>query len=158
MRPMCEREHEVLRAVAAGVLPPELRGHVDSCASCADVVLVARALREEAAVAVRDPLPDPAGIWRTARREERAAIARRATRPVTLMVWTAAGICALSAVVAVAWFWPAIADQATVVSGWFSPRTAIDAGQILTAVLGFASLAAFVAAFALFESWAREER
>jgi hypothetical protein len=78
------------------------------------------------------------------------------TLPIRLMTRIALAACVVAVAVGLVWFWPTVAAQATVFSGLFSRRTAIDTGQVFTAILGFASLAAFLAVFALFESWARE--
>jgi hypothetical protein len=152
----CEREQAVLRALAAASWSDELRDHVAGCRSCSDVMLVAQALREVAADTAQEPLPDPAAIWRAAQRDLRLVAIERATRPIRLMTRIALTACAVAAAVGLVWFWPTVAAQATVISGWFSHRTAIDTGQVFTAILGFVSLAAVSAAFAVFESWVRE--
>jgi len=152
----CEHEQAVLRALAVGLWPGELRAHLAGCRSCSDARLVTQALREAADTTSREPLPDPGRIWRAAQRSERLVAVERAMRPIRLMTRIGLATCAVAAIAGLFWLWPAIADQATAVAGWFSHRPAIDTGQIFTAILGFASLAAFLAAFALFESWARE--
>jgi hypothetical protein len=152
----CVREQAVLQALAAGSWSQELRDHVVGCRSCDDAVLVAQALREAADIRVREPLPDPGKIWRVAQRSERLAAAERATWPIKLTTRVALTVCVVAAGAGLVWMWPTVISQVSVTVAWFSHRTAIDAGQIFTAILGFASLAAFLAAFALFESWARE--
>ncbi|OFV82661.1 MAG: hypothetical protein A2Y78_10825 [Acidobacteria bacterium RBG_13_68_16] len=152
----CEREQAVLQAIAAGPWSEDLRDHVAGCRSCSDAVLVAQALREAAADTAHEPLPDPGAIWRAAQRDQRLVTIERVTWPIRLMTRIALAAFVVAAAVGLVWFWPTVAAQASVISGWFSQRTAIDTGQVFTAILGFASLAAFSAAFALFESWARE--
>ena len=152
----CEREQAVLQALAAGRWSEELRDHVARCRSCSDAVLVAQVLREAAADTAQEPLPDPAAIWRAAQRDQRLVAIERVTWPIRLMTRIALAAFGVAAAVSLVWFWPTVAAQANVISGWFSQRTAIATGQVFTAILGFASLAAFSAAFALFESWARE--
>jgi hypothetical protein len=152
----CEHGEAVLRALAAGSWPDELRDHLAGCRSCADVVTVARALREVADDASSKPLPDPGKIWRVAQRSERLAAAERATWPIKLTTRVALTACVVAAGAGLVWMWPAFMSQVSATVAWFSHRTVIDTGQIFTAILGFASLAAFLAAFALFESWARE--
>jgi hypothetical protein len=152
----CEHEEAVLRALAVGSWPDELHDHLGGCRSCADAVTVARALREVADDTSSEPLPDPGRIWRAALRSERLAAAERATWPITLTTRVALTACVVAAVAGLVWMWPTVISQVSATIAWFSQRTAIDTGQIFTAILGFASLAAFVAAFALFESWARE--
>lgn len=152
----CEHEPTVLGALAAGSWPDALRAHLASCRSCSDALAVAQALREAADVKIGEPLPDPGKIWRTAQRRERLVAVERALWPIKLMARAAAVACVVAAVAGLVWMWPTVISQLSVTVAWFSHRTAIDTGQIFTAILGFASLAAFVAAFALFESWARE--
>jgi hypothetical protein len=152
----CEREQVVLQALAAGSWSDELRDHVAGCQACFDVVLVAKALREAAADTAHEPLPDPAAIWRTAQRDQRRVAIERVTWPIKVMTRIALTAFAVGAVAALVVFWPTVAAQATLISSWFSQRTAIDTSQVFTAILGFASLAAFSAAFALFESWVRD--
>ena len=152
----CEREQVVLQALAAGSWSDELRDHVAGCQACSDAVLVAQTLREAAADTAREPLPDPAAIWRAAQRDQRRVAIERVTWPIKVMTRIALTAFAVGAVAALVLFWPTVAAQATVISGWFSQRTAIDTSQVFTAILGFASLAAFSAAFALFESWVRD--
>jgi uncharacterized protein YeaC (DUF1315 family) len=152
----CEREQAVIQALATGAWPDGLREHLARCPDCVEAVLVARALREAAEMTVHDPLPDPGMIWRAAQHSERMARVERAAWPIRLMTRIALGACVVGAGIGLAWLWPANARQAAVISGWFSHRTPIDTGQVFTAILGFASLAAFSAAFALFESWTSE--
>ncbi len=152
----CEHEEAVLRALASGSWPGQLRDHLAGCQSCADVVIVAQALREVADDTSSEPLPDPGRIWREAQRIERLATAERATWPIKLTTRVALSACVVAAAAGLAWMWPTVFSQVSATVAWFWHRTAIDTGQIFTAILGFASLAAFLAAFALFESWARE--
>jgi hypothetical protein len=152
----CEREQAVLQALAAGPWSDKLRDHVVGCRACSDAVLVAQTLREAATDTAHEPLPDPAAIWRAAQRDRRLVAIERVTWPIRLMTRIALTACVVAAVAGLVWFWPTVAAQATVISGWFSHRTTIDTSQVFTAILGFASLAAFSAAFALFESWVRE--
>ena len=119
-------------------------------------VIVARALREVAEDTPSEPLPDLGKIWRAAQRDLRLAVAERATWPIKLTTRAALAACVVAAGTGLVWMWPTVTSQVSATVAWFSHRTAIDTGQIFTAILGFAGLAAFLAAFALFESWARE--
>jgi len=152
----CERERAVLEALDAGQLTIELGDHVEGCHTCGDAVLVAQALREAAEINANEPLPDPRPIWRAAERSKRLADVERATRPITLMTRVALAVFVVTAGAGLVWMWPTVTSQVSATLTWFSHRTAIDTTQIFTAILGFASLGAFLAAFALFESWARE--
>jgi hypothetical protein len=152
----CGREQAILEAFAAGSWSQELRDHVAGCRSCSDGVLVAQALREAADDTSREPLPDPAKIWRAAQRDERLAAVERATWPIRLMVRFAAAACVVSVVASLVWLWPVITDQVATMAGWFTRRPAGGNGQVLATILALGSLATFSAAFSLFESWVRE--
>ncbi len=152
----CERERDVVDALAAGVWPEELRDHLAGCASCAEAALVAQALCDAAAVPTKTPLPDAGVIWRAAQRRQRQAEVNRAMRPIRLMVGAAAGGSLLAAVAGLAMFWPAFTAQAAGIGRWFTRQPTLDVGQVLVAALGLAGLAAFTVAFALFESWTNE--
>ena len=152
----CEHEDAVLRALAVGSWPDQLRDHLADCRSCSDALLVARALRDAAEIRMRERLPDPGKIWRMAQRSERLAAAERATLSIKLTTGVAFAACVVAAGAGLVWTWPTVMSQVSATVAWFSHQSTIDAGQIFTAILGFASLAAFLAAFALFESWARE--
>jgi hypothetical protein len=152
----CDWEQAVLQALATGLWSAELRDHIAGCRSCSDAASVMQALRAAAAETVREPLPDPAAIWRAAQRDRHLVAVEVVTRPIRLMMRIALAASVVAAALGLVWFWPTVAAQATGAFRWFSLRTTIDAGQIFTAILGFVSLAVFSAAFALFESWARE--
>jgi hypothetical protein len=86
-------------AVASGRWPaqcdPELVTHVAACAICADLVEVARALRDDREAACREALLPAAGlVWWRATIRARADAARSATQPMTV-VQGIAGACAI---------------------------------------------------------------
>lgn len=93
----CPREYEVLECVTAGRWPDgceaELRAHAASCALCADLVAVTRAIAEEMHAEMRAADVPPAGmVWWRMQRRQRADIARTATRAITLV--QTASVCA----------------------------------------------------------------
>ena len=152
----CEREPAVLAALATGSWPDELRNHLSGCLSCADAVLVVNVLRAAADAPALDPLPDPATIWRAARRNERLVIAERATRPIRVMTRLGFAAFAATAVSGLIWFWPTIASHVGAMVGLFFHPPASPNGHFVAAILALASLVTFSAAFALFDSWVRE--
>jgi hypothetical protein len=83
----CEREQELLAAIAAGRVPDELRQHAASCAGCSETLLVASFLRCGAAEAsaALSPLPDPGYLWWRASLQRRSAVSERATRVITIV-------------------------------------------------------------------------
>lgn len=77
----CDREPEIVAAVAAGAVGPELRSHVDACDSCRELLAVASAVVDDRATIMRSANPPGAGLvwWRMNMREKREA-ARAAVR------------------------------------------------------------------------------
>ena len=94
----CEREADVLEAVAFGRWPDlaaELVTHVAACAVCADLVDVARALHGDREAACREaPVPAAGMVWWRATIRARADAARTASRPITVAQGVA-GACAV---------------------------------------------------------------
>jgi hypothetical protein len=85
--PECNRERELVEAVASGHWPDacgeELRNHIAACGVCKDVVVVARALHEEHACALEDVRVPPAGlVWWRAELRARQEATRVAERPM----------------------------------------------------------------------------
>lgn len=84
MTPDCARESDVLEAVAFDRVA-EVREHLDNCASCAEVAAIARALRREHAVNVRDAhVPSAGAVWWRATIRARAEAARTVSKPITV--------------------------------------------------------------------------
>jgi hypothetical protein len=90
----CAHESDVVLAVQTGRWPDrvdeDLRRHAGGCPVCSDAIVVARAMAEAAAMddeaAARDlQLPSAGAVWLRAEVRARAAAARTATRPITLV-------------------------------------------------------------------------
>jgi hypothetical protein len=152
----CEREPAVLRAVAAGSWPAELRAHVRSCVACGEAALVAEALRAEAAVAAAEPLPEAGGVWREFLRDGRRRAIERAAWPITVMTRIALGACAVAAVAVAAASWPVLSEQLAGFARTLVSPAAAGAGGVTVAILSIATAITVSAAIALFESWAGE--
>jgi len=77
----CDREPEILAAVAAGAAGPELLSHIDACESCRELLAVASAVVDDRVTLMRSATPPSAGLvwWRMNLREKREA-ARAAVR------------------------------------------------------------------------------
>jgi len=93
----CEREQDVLDAVAAGRWPDrcdnDLRAHVTSCAVCADLASVAAAVVDDRDVASSEArLPSAGLVWWRARLRAREDDAREAGRPVAFIQGVAASV------------------------------------------------------------------
>lgn len=86
---LCAREQELLDALGRGYVGAELASHVESCAACSELHLIAGALLNEKNEAVEEARVPSAGsmLWRlqTRRRHEAHATARR-----TLLIGQAA--------------------------------------------------------------------
>ena len=116
----CDRETDVLAAVRAGRWPEacdaELRAHVAGCAACADVVLVAEALRgQEAGDGLEARLPAVGLVWWKAQIRARREAAERAAEPMNIVAIAACACFACSLVALAVWQWPRIASW----SRWF---------------------------------------
>ena len=87
--PQCEREPAVTALLQSGRWPEAcdaaLRSHVEGCAVCSEVVLVARLLQEDNASLLADvKLPDAGLVWWKAQLRARREAAEVATRPIAL--------------------------------------------------------------------------
>jgi hypothetical protein len=99
--PVCTREAEALDAVLSGGWPAsvdaDLRAHVESCPVCADVVMVAAAMRDEHTLACQQAqLPSAGLVWWRAELRARQEAARTAARPMTF-IQVIAGACGVGA-------------------------------------------------------------
>jgi hypothetical protein len=103
----CPRESEILEAVAFGRLP-QVREHLDTCASCAEAATIAGALRRDHAAALDEAhVPSAGAVWWRATIRARAEAARTVSQPIT-MLQGIAGACAVglaAAFAGVAWRW-----------------------------------------------------
>ena len=103
----CPRESEILEAVAFGRLP-QVREHLDTCASCAEAGAIAGALRRDHAAALGEAhVPSAGAVWWRATIRARAEAARTVSQPIT-MLQGIAGACAVglaAAFAGVAWRW-----------------------------------------------------
>jgi hypothetical protein len=96
----CGREADVLEAVAFGRWPDrggELAAHVSACEACADLAIVALALRDDGAALCREAQPPAAGmVWWRATIRARAEAARTAAQPISVLQGIA-GACFVGA-------------------------------------------------------------
>ena len=78
---LCPREDELLDALGTGFVGAELESHLATCATCAELRLVAGALLDERAQAVTEAALPSSGtmLWRIQmrRRQEAQSVARR---------------------------------------------------------------------------------
>ena len=105
----CPHEADVFEAVAFGRWPDhcaDLVAHVSTCAICADLVIVARALHDDRESLCREaPLPAAGMVWWRATIRARADAARTATQPISVLQGIA-GACIVgvaAGAVSVAW-------------------------------------------------------
>ena len=101
----CAREADVLEAIACDRIET-VRGHVDACEICADLVAVVRAVLGERDAGCREAKPPSAAVvWWRASMRARAEAARVAEQPLSVARGIA-GACAIGvvcALVAAAW-------------------------------------------------------
>jgi len=86
----CPREHELWTAIATGRWPDavdaDLCAHVERCASCRDVAVVAVALARDAQdLRHASTPPSSAIVWWRAQMRARQEAARAADRPITVV-------------------------------------------------------------------------
>jgi hypothetical protein len=148
----CGWEDRVQRAARGGFWNPGLRAHVEQCAVCADVALVAGAMRAEAVASQVDrTVPEPGRVWWRARLLARHEAVARATRPIA--VWERfASVVGLGAVITVVWrFWPAVTAWAMQVQQAWVLGEATGLGVLFTSVaLAAVVLLAFLIWFGLY--------
>jgi hypothetical protein len=85
----CLREPEVLDAIASARwphrMPPELAEHVASCGICAEVAMVAAAIRDDQDAAWPEvSVPSSGQVWWRAEMRTRQEAIRQASRPIAI--------------------------------------------------------------------------
>jgi hypothetical protein len=146
----CAREDEVMEAIAFGRWPAQcadLVAHAESCAACADLAIVMRALHGDREALCREAQPPAAGmVWWRATIRARAEAARTATQPISVLQGIA-GACATGAaagLVTMAWHWRPWVDRIGEVAlrlesgGGMSPASALT-GHGLPLLVGVAA-------------------
>jgi hypothetical protein len=135
----CSREQDVLDTLAANRWPakcePDLEAHLQTCAVCADLVIVARALLDEhecAWAAAR--VPPSALVWWRAQVRGREEAARAAARPIAFVQGIAASCAVWIAVSLVRAFPPAPPDWRSWVTAGM--KTVPDVAALAAAVPG----------------------
>lgn len=116
----CEREPDVLAAIAADATPPEIEAHVAACARCQEAVAVSRWMQRLADTSgERASLPDPGTLWWRAQIARRWEAERRSAAPVESM--ERAEVAVAVGVLAVGAFW-----GLPVVWQWFTGAAAVN--------------------------------
>ncbi len=85
----CSYEKEVVQALKDGHWPEgcaaELRNHVETCASCGDLVLVTQSFQSAKSQSVLEaPAGSPGLLWWRAQLRRRNAVTERVSRPITI--------------------------------------------------------------------------
>ncbi|MBV9495226.1 MAG: hypothetical protein JOZ54_13340 [Acidobacteria bacterium] len=105
----CQREDELLDALARGFLGDELAAHVASCASCEELRTVAGALLDDRSTTMLEaPVPSASTMWLRMRMRERTEAEARARR--SLLIGQAVTLAAAIALV-VAFFGGQVAGE-----------------------------------------------
>lgn len=104
----CSHEKELAQALKDGHWPQgcarELRAHVDSCASCSDLVLVTETFQRARSESARaTPSDSPSLLWWRAQLRRRNTVNERVSRPFTIAQSFALFLNLVVAVVFVAW-------------------------------------------------------
>lgn len=128
----CPREADVVGAIAAGKWPSRvdagLRAHAEACATCAEVALVVRTLRDDyLAMSADVQVPLAGQVWWRAAVRARLETAQAAARPITWMHGVVgAGVAGLL-VALVGMAWPSLLGYAATAFTSLLPQTSIDA-------------------------------
>jgi hypothetical protein len=131
MQVECEREQDVLDAIAAARWPgrcdQELRAHVDGCPICQDAALVFAAVAElhDETCADAAAVPPASIVWWRAQMRAREEAARTAARPIAVAqgVGLAAAGAGAVALIPIALPWVKEGAQALAdVVAWLGPR------------------------------------
>ena len=107
----CPFEDRLLASVTAGDWPdsanPELRAHVEHCATCADLAMVGGLLRHDHAAALAEAdVPSSGQVWWRAQVRARAEAQRAAARPLFVAQAVAAAAMVGLLAAGVSWLWP----------------------------------------------------
>jgi len=146
----CPCERDVLDLVAIGQWPSRadetLRAHVAACATCAEVAVVAAAVREWADEADNPQpvkVPDASVVWYRAQVRARQEATRRASRPVLV----AQLVALVAVVIAAVWIGPELSLSVSMpdLSGWWPSLP----GSEQFGWIGWAALAAVGASILL---------
>ncbi len=129
----CQFEPEVRALLEAGrwphACPAELGGHVETCRSCRDLVLVTGAFRRASAASARAAvLPSPGILWWRAQLRRRNEAVERIARPIfgaqvfalALFATVAAGFVVIQAQNGAAWWATAGSGLGSGLSSWFA--------------------------------------
>jgi len=82
----CSREDDVLRAVASAYIDDDLRGHIASCAGCADLLAVATSVTDDRRMLMREAtIPSSGLVWSRANMQARQQARRLVIRTATLV-------------------------------------------------------------------------
>ena len=133
MNAECAREPDVLDMLAANRWPSkceqDLKEHVETCAACAGLLIVASALLDEHESAWAEArVPPPALVWWRAQVRGREEAARAAARPIAFVQGIAASCAVWIAVSLLRAFPPPVPDW----HAWFA--TALNALPDVAAV------------------------
>ena len=106
--PQCGKERAVTEMLQSGRWPEAcdsaLRSHVENCAVCSEIVLVAQFLQEDhAALLAEMKLPDAGLVWWKAQLRARREAAELATRPIALAERFAVACGAAALLVFIVW-------------------------------------------------------
>jgi hypothetical protein len=95
--PECEREPEVVRALARGGLPEDLLQHTEACLACREVRSITQELQHLLQDSLEEPLESAASLWWRLNLRMRRDKVNRAKLP---LVWMGR-ICAATVLLAV---------------------------------------------------------
>ena len=147
----CDNEPKVLEALRSGVWEIGLRDHVNHCSHCADALVVAEFLQQEAALAGTPPtLPSAGFLWWKSQLLAREMAVKQATRSIVLVRNLAIVICSA----ALLWFFSASAQAYQRLLGPLKDQQVLWAGDLRAVVLlGVAGAVACAVLGSLYFVW-----
>ena len=163
----CPQTSEVAAAVRDGQWPiacdPALRVHVEKCSRCAELVLIAEALRQDRAAVIESaPLASPDLLWWHAQLLRRQKAMQQVSKPISFAGQVSLGVTILSIIGLVFWQHAQLADW-VVICTQFPNRfgtyavwsQAVGTFPLALLMLGLAALG-FFGGFALYLVCQRE--
>jgi hypothetical protein len=152
----CEQEVTVLNAAASGSWDPALRRHLEECAACAEVALVAGFMQEAEADYAQAHLPDAEFVWWKAQLKARREAAVKATQPIAVVEKLACTGGGLALVAVLAFLWPSVQGWAdSIASDWVQGSQAAPALAVGVASMFVAGLVSvlFAVGVGLYFAW-----
>jgi hypothetical protein len=137
----CSFEDAVSTAIRDDAWAEKLRDHVATCEACAETAMVTAALSHLSESMASDAIPPASAAWKRAQIQQRLESARRATMPITIMMWVAAILGGGLVAGGMIWLLPSLRSTlggATLIA---TPDSLLDAAPVAVIVATFVAIA-----------------